>query len=186
MPHHVTEKNKKWATFTYTFPQIRKVTNTFSITNIKQPEFDTCEVYIETVILTFDSKKRFCVDAFSHRRRRDQLCPRRNLHHSTLPNVRGIRNYIQCVSIPQPQRSASQDENLHRMCKCVCGNEQCGRKDGDIILITTSSFRLADLISINNTSAYESLTCSITWKLFTSFKIIWQFVPSLCPMPCHT
>jgi len=50
-------KNKKWATFTYIFPQIRKVTNTFSITNIKQPEFDTCEVYIETVILTFDSKK---------------------------------------------------------------------------------------------------------------------------------
>ena len=163
MPHHVTEKTRNGQhSRTYSHKYARSLIH--SVSQISSSQNLTPAKSTSKPSFWHSIRKRFYVDAFSHRRRRDQLCPRRNLHHSTLPNVRGIRNYKQCVSIPQPQRSASQDENLHRMCKCVCGNEQCGRKDGDIILITTSSFRLADLISINNTSAYEFLTCSIIWK----------------------
>ena len=33
--HHKTEKNKKWATFTYISPQIRKITFLFRNTNIR-------------------------------------------------------------------------------------------------------------------------------------------------------
>ena len=113
---------------------------------IRQPEFDTCNFYVENVNLAFDPKRVLL-------RRLFFLNEDRNAYVSVrFYPIRDYQTYVEfgfvmkngsTIRILVVRQVTKMAECLPTICESMCDNKQYGCKEGDFRMNTTGSYRTA-------------------------------------------
>jgi len=137
---------------------------------IRQPEFDTCNFYVENVNLAFDPKRvllrrLFFIDEDRTTYVSVGFYPTRD--YQPFVEFGSVKKNSSTILILDYRQVTKMAECLPTICESMCGNEQYGCKEGNFRMNTTGTYRTARIYLDRQYIGLISFTYSVSRECFT-------------------